>query len=255
MGAIRIESKQLLKHLNIPQVIHTTPVHQLTYCESKLYVCIKPIHHKSFFSLTHNIALPSEHSMFCCPHRIIIHWHICLEESLLIQMRWLFKGEMNIMDTYLKCLDGVLVLFKHLFLLHKMLIDGLEWYGIIFDFVMFYQRVWTLILTAPIHYRGSFGEQVMQCLIPPNLFWWRNKPIYILNDLRVSNIKQIVSLRDYSFNKLKTYKQLKSAETNLPHLNHDIWSFWAAEIWLSVANDLQSAMEFLWTIWNDESGH
>ncbi len=86
--------------------------------------------------------------------------------------------------------------------------------------------------------RGSFGEQVMQCLIPPNLFWWRNKPIYILNDLRVSNIKQIVSLENYSFNKLKTYKQLKSAETNLPHLNHDIWSFWAAEIWLSVANDL-----------------
>ncbi len=29
--------------------------------------------------------------------------------------------------------------------------------------------VWTLILTAPIHCRGSIGEQVIQCYISPNL--------------------------------------------------------------------------------------
>ncbi len=35
--------------------------------------------------------------------------------------------------------------------------------------VMFLSAVWTLILTAPIHCRGSTGEQVMQCFISPNL--------------------------------------------------------------------------------------
>ncbi len=47
--------------------------------------------------------------------------------------------------------------------------------------VMFLSDVWTLILTAPIHCRGSIGEQVMQCQIFPNLFRWRNKLIYILD--------------------------------------------------------------------------
>ncbi len=35
--------------------------------------------------------------------------------------------------------------------------------------VMYLSAVWTLILTAPIHCRGSTGEQVMQCYISPNL--------------------------------------------------------------------------------------
>uniref|UniRef100_A0A9J8AUD6 Phospholipase A and acyltransferase 1-like n=1 Tax=Cyprinus carpio carpio TaxID=630221 RepID=A0A9J8AUD6_CYPCA len=34
---------------------------------------------------------------------------------------------------------------------------------------MFLSAVWTLILTAPIHCRGSIAEQVMQCYISPNL--------------------------------------------------------------------------------------
>ncbi len=34
--------------------------------------------------------------------------------------------------------------------------------------VMFLSDVWTLILTAPIHCRGSIGEQVMKCFISPN---------------------------------------------------------------------------------------
>ncbi len=52
------------------------------------------------------------------------------------------------------------------FLLYKTLIDGLEWCGLL----MFLSAVWTLILTAPIHCRGSIAEQVMECYISPNLF-------------------------------------------------------------------------------------
>ncbi len=44
-----------------------------------------------------------------------------------------------------------------LLLLYRTLIDGLESCGL----VMFLSAVWTLILTAPIHSRGSNGEQVM----------------------------------------------------------------------------------------------
>ncbi len=49
----------------------------------------------------------------------------------------------------------------------------------------FYQ-LFGLILTVPIHHRGFFGEQVMKRKISQNLFWWRNKLIYILDDLRTS---------------------------------------------------------------------
>ncbi len=61
---------------------------------------------------------------------------------------------------------------------------GPEWCGLWCVYQLF-----GLILTAPIHCRGSSGEQVMKCLISPNLFWWRNKLIYILDGLRVSNFK------------------------------------------------------------------
>ncbi len=37
--------------------------------------------------------------------------------------------------------------------------------------VMFLSAVWTLILMAPIHCRGSISEQVMY--ISPKLFWWK----------------------------------------------------------------------------------
>ncbi len=42
---------------------------------------------------------------------------------------------------------------------HKTLIDGHVDY--LWIMVMFLSAVWTLILTAPIHCRGSIGEQVM----------------------------------------------------------------------------------------------
>ncbi len=73
------------------------------------------------------------------------------------------------------------------FLLHKTLIDGLEWCGLLW---FFYKP--TLILTAPIHSRGSIGEHVLNS---PTLFWWRNKLIYILHVLQFCRIfKHISSL-------------------------------------------------------------
>ncbi len=52
--------------------------------------------------------------------------------------------------------------------------------------VTFLSAVWTLILTAPIHCRGFIGQQLMECKISPNQFWWRNKLIFVWNILRVS---------------------------------------------------------------------
>ncbi len=46
---------------------------------------------------------------------------------------------------------------------------------------MFLSAVWTLILTAPIHCRGSIGEQVMQCYITPNLMKKETKKISFLS--------------------------------------------------------------------------
>ncbi len=48
--------------------------------------------------------------------------------------------------------------------------------------------VWTLILTAPIHCKGSIGAQLMWSYISPNLFWWKSKLIYMLDGLRVRTI-------------------------------------------------------------------
>ncbi len=35
--------------------------------------------------------------------------------------------------------------------------------------VKFFSAAWTLILTLPIHWRVSFGEQMMECYISTNL--------------------------------------------------------------------------------------
>ncbi len=49
------------------------------------------------------------------------------------------------------------------------------WTGVVWIIVMFLSAVWTLILTAPIHCRASIAEQLMECYISSNLFWWINK--------------------------------------------------------------------------------
>ncbi len=47
----------------------------------------------------------------------------------------------------------------------------MDWYGVdyLWIIVIFLSAVWTLILTAPIHCRGSIAEQVTEFLISPNL--------------------------------------------------------------------------------------
>ncbi len=111
------ESKQLKKHHNNPQVIHTTPVHQLMSCvwSQKLHVCKKQIHHFNFrqsllvimYNNTSVSSKSSKKSIPCCPLTSKIHTHTCLELfwlvngawsvhiSLLIQMRWLFHWRMQ----------------------------------------------------------------------------------------------------------------------------------------------------------------
>ncbi len=42
--------------------------------------------------------------------------------------------------------------------LHKTLNDGLEWCGLLVDYCDVFIRCWTLILTAPIHCRGSIDD-------------------------------------------------------------------------------------------------
>ncbi len=91
--------------------------------------------------------------------------------SFLIQTRQVFFiGEINIIgkSTHFSWKFEVknalmmdLFLASSSFSLDKMLINGLEWCGLLVDYCDVFITVWTLILMAPIHCRGSIGEQVM----------------------------------------------------------------------------------------------
>ncbi len=90
-----------------------------------------------------------------------------LEEALL----W-------IMDSYFgqkELFEVKSVLIMDLFLPNTQLLSSQDvnwWTGgvdYLWIIVMFLSAVWTLILTAPIHCRGSFGEQVMEWYISTNL--------------------------------------------------------------------------------------
>ncbi len=61
-----------------------------------------------------------------------------------------------------------------------------NWIWITCGLLWCFYQLFGLILTAPIHCRASISETVMSCHISPNLFWYRSKLIYILDDLRVS---------------------------------------------------------------------
>ncbi len=62
--------------------------------------------------------------------------------------------------------------------------------------VMFLSAVWTLILTAHIHCRGSIGDQVIHLAMQNfnKSAPIRNKHIYILDDLKISEFSSAVSL-------------------------------------------------------------
>jgi len=61
--------------------------------------------------------------------------------------------------------------------------SGLDYLWIV---VMFLSTVWTLILTAPIHYRRSIGEQLMLCYATFFQICSMKKLIYELDGLRLS---------------------------------------------------------------------
>jgi len=66
---------------------------------------------------------------------------------------------------------------------------GLEWEisfeWVVWIIVMFLSTIWTLILTAPIHYRGSILSKWFNATFLI-LFRWRNKLFYIWDGLRES---------------------------------------------------------------------
>ncbi len=116
----------------------------------------------------HNNPHHSSPSINILGSQIRVHniWSLLI--SLLNQARWRFHWRKCYVWTRilsgsnglkLKHINDVFVYYKNSsFSLHKMLIDGLEWCWLV---VEYYIAVWTLILTAPIHCRGSIGEQVM----------------------------------------------------------------------------------------------
>ncbi len=75
--------------------------------------------------------------------------------------------------------------------------------GVVWITVTFVSVVWTLILTAPIHSRGSICDQLMLYWIFPNVFTWRNKLIYILDGLTFSANFRFGD--NYSFNKIQQF--------------------------------------------------
>ncbi len=83
-------------------------------------------------------------------------------------MEWIFTGGHVIMDSYFvqkwqfkfkKAIMMDLFIQTQLFTSQ----DVKWWTGVdyLWIIVMFLSAVWTLILTAPIHCRGSIGEQMM----------------------------------------------------------------------------------------------
>ncbi len=74
-----------------------------------------------------------------------------MEESLLWIIDY-YSGQNVCFKVKISLIDGFLFLFLQT---HR--------FSYMWIIVMFLSAVWTLILTAPIHRRGSTGEQVMQC--------------------------------------------------------------------------------------------
>ncbi len=124
-----------------------------------LQVCKKQIHHQDTLTLPSltKITLPPMKKF----SQIKVHRdpHICLDGvfawksmhiSLLIQMRlqYFFIGKSSIMDR------GLYFSHRWQFEVKSVLMMDL-WIT-----VMFVSAVWTLILTAPIHHKGSIGAQV-----------------------------------------------------------------------------------------------
>ncbi len=144
-------------------------IHPLDVFNLKLVLLAKIIVHKSIIL------------QWKCTHMFVLNcfrlfWIVNSIWYVLIQTRWLFQcRESYFMDYGLTWEQRFEV--KHLndgFVFHANTLfwasqDVNWWTGVVWIIGMFLSAVQTLILTAPIHCRGSIGEQVMQCYISPNL--------------------------------------------------------------------------------------
>ncbi len=84
--------------------------------------------------------------------------------------------------------------------------------------VIFLSAVWTLILTAPIHCRGSIGEQVLRHF---------SKFIYILDDLKVNTFQaKLIFLVSYSWNNQNLSFDFSSGTISILQREHKRGSTW-----------------------------
>ncbi len=149
----------------------------------------------------------------------LAHWSVHI--SLLIQMRQLFYWEkvaLWIEDYFSqKQFEVKNVLMFDLFLTNMQLLSHVDYLWII---VMFLSAVWALILTAPIHCCGALVSKwfTVCCSISLNLFWWRNKLIYILGGLSLSTLSSNLKLflKDKKHECFITYIILHASMCDIP---------------------------------------
>ncbi len=120
-----------------------------------------------------------------------------------------------------------------------------RWTGVVWIIVMFLSVVWTQILTAPIHCRGSIAEQVMFWCSSPNLFWWRNKHLLlILDGLRLHNNRSNDDCTDTRI--MSEVIRIKRNRIDLKRIQCRAVSLW---IWFSLVLALIAGLTLSSTIW------
>ncbi len=166
------ESKQLIQN-TIPV---TLSVKSCKFVRNKSIIkTLKLYNH--FESIIQNNASSSEKVHPLLSSQIKVHPHICLE-CFLPEIYVYFspdsemtfsleKAILRIEDYYFSHkwqFEVKSVLMMDLLLTNMQLYTSQDinwWTGVVWITVMFVSAVWTLILTAPIHCKGSIGEQVI----------------------------------------------------------------------------------------------
>ncbi len=162
MGAVRMR-------VCISNPHHSSPSVHLLWSE-KLHVCKKQIHNQDILNL-HCCFWPKYESIrflqWKCPllsPHIKIHQYICLEPFLLVMVQdlfiflfwfrrlfhWRSESSYGLNDGFVTTNTQDVIVETGM----VRITCGLLW--------CFFQAVWTLMLTAPIHCKGSIAEQVMQ---------------------------------------------------------------------------------------------
>ncbi len=103
----------------------------------------------------------------CCIISLALQWIFCSEwvPSESQNSRWKHRRFSQVIHktTIRQCIDAK----SCMFVINKSIVKAIL-------LPLFLSAVWTLILMAPIHFRGSIGNQVMYYYISPNIFLWRN---------------------------------------------------------------------------------